>query len=740
MSKGGKWFSLLRQSRSTMLVLVACALLLACVFAAQHYYARKGIENEVAHRAEAALTAKALNIQYVVTSVEVAVENMAWAAERGVARPDSLYKVVRRVVSQNDYIVGSAVAFEPDFFPEKGRLFAQYCYQDTVTDELHLKSLASDEYNYLQQEWYTAPMKTDAPCWSEPYFDVGGGDMAMTTFSIPLHDKQGRCVGVLTADISLDWLDDELYEGLRYSKSYFMIMSHKGVLMAYPDTSLILTSPVTHMADKGVRDPAVDELNRNMMDGKTGQIALRSITGKPRIVYYAPVPGRTRWSMAIVLDRNEVYGSLRIISITLLLTMLLGMGMLLLILWLSVNNITRLHEAEMAKQRIDGELGIAHNIQMGMLPSELPATMRDDVRVQGMLLPAREVGGDLYDHFIRAEKLYFCIGDVSGKGVPAALVMAATRNLLRASTQHESNPARVMTAMNKVLTDGNDTLMFVTFFIGVLDLPTGKLRYCNAGHNAPWLLPPAGQPQLLAVEPNLPLGVEDGYTYAGQEIDLQVGSTVVLYTDGVTEAIDAAHNQFGDNRLQHTLEACVQDGVTNDPAAVIASVTEAVNTFTAGHDPGDDITMLVVHYNKPQRNLLLQRSLTVSSDVKQVTELNDFVKSVAEELKFDPSQAMQLQLAIEESVVNVMEYAYEGDHRGLVTVDCMADDTWLDVVITDNGRPFDPTSHPDADITLPTEKRDVGGLGILLTRRLMDAINYEHDGKRNVLTLRKRLK
>lgn len=725
------------RTRSSIWVLVAAAALLAAMTAIQNYYARTGIEMEVEHRAEAVLAGKSLKIQNVLTSVEVAVENMAWAAERQLDRPDSVYRVTRRMVRQNAYIVGSAVAFEPYYFPEKGRQFAVYSYLD-ARDSIHNKLLGNVNYDYHHMDWYTKPLLGDSACWSEPYFDKGGGDMMMTTYSMPLHDKQGRKVGVITADLSLDWIDEELENGLTYPSSYVMIMSREGRLIAYPDTTLLLSKTVDNFDDKKHRDPRVDEMNHRMMAGERGEIRLKSLTGVNRIIYFAPLHGKTGWSMAVAIDENEIYRGLSHQTWVLLSAMLIGLGLLLFILWRSARNLQRLHDSDMKRERIDSELAIARNIQMHMLPQQHLGVGRDDIDVCGQLVPAREVGGDIYDYFVRNEKFYFCIGDVSGKGIPAALLMVITRNLFRMSTQHESSPARIMQTMNQIAVEGNDTNMFETFFIGVLDLPTGRLRYCNAGHNAPRISTKNHRCEPLDVEPNLPLGVVEGFRYVTQETTIDDGTLLFLYTDGVTEAMNPEQEQFGEQRMDDVIAHLLADNENSSPQHLVEQMTQAVNEFASTNDASDDLTMLALRYCKPVRTVRLRRSMVVANDVQQVGELGDMVELAAQELEIDTSTTMQLRLALEEAVVNVMNYAYPAGQEGWVNVECIADDEWIDFVVTDQGSPFDPTMVPDADTTLSTEERQIGGLGILLTRQLMDAVNYEHIAGKNVLTLRKK--
>ena len=248
-----------------------------------------------------------------------------------------------------------------------------------------------------------------------------------------------------------------------------------------------------------------------------------------------------------------------------------------------------LKQVNAAKGRIEGELQAACNIQQSMLPKEyLPDAYSHCLDICGQLISAKDVGGDLYDFFVSNGKLFFCIGDVSGKGVPAALVMAMTLSQFRNVARYEGNIRQIIQSLNATRCEGNDTLMFVTFFAGVLDLETGLLQYCNAGHNKPFIM--NGSISELPAKPDLPLGVSDDAVYAVREYTLQSDSTLFLYTDGLTEAMTARREQFGRERLQNTLRkgaGCRE---------LIEEMTLAVRQFVGDAPQSDDLTMLAIHW------------------------------------------------------------------------------------------------------------------------------------------------
>ncbi len=254
--------------------------------------------------------------------------------------------------------------------------------------------------------------------------------------------------------------------------------------------------------------------------------------------------------------------------------------------------IEQLKSTTSQKAAFEKELKIAHDIQMAMLPKKFPPYPgHEEIDIFARLKPAKAVGGDLFDFFIRDDKLFFCIGDVSGKGVPASLVMAVTKALFRNVSVHQSSPEQILCEMNTTMSEGNEANMFVTLFIGVLDLSTGMLRYANAGHDAPLMMPADGENTLLPCDANIPVGVMAGWPYTLQQIQMPKQAIIFLYTDGLTEAEDIDHAQFGIKRIFD-----VANGTFHHPQILIDSMTEAIHKFVGNAEQSDDLTMLAIRY------------------------------------------------------------------------------------------------------------------------------------------------
>ena len=313
------------------------------------------------------------------------------------------------------------------------------------------------------------------------------------------------------------------------------------------------------------------------------------------------------------------------------------------------------------------------------------------------------------------------------------MVMAVVHTLFRSISAHESHPNRIMQTLNENACQGNDTNMFVTYFIGVLDLPTGKLRYCNAGHNAPMII--GKEIRVLPAKANLPLGVMDDMVYVAQEETLAPDETVFLYTDGLTEAMNLKHEQYGMDRLNDSLSQIQQE--MSSPEHLIHKVTEQVHTFVQEAEQSDDLTLLAIQFTPKEKEIVFSDVLTITNQLSEITKLNAFVISSADALHIETGLANKLKLAVEEAVVNIMDYAYPSGTEGNIEIRMEADSDRLRIIITDTGSEFDPTSVSKVDTTLSVEERPIGGLGIFLVRNLMDSINYERFEGRNILRLEK---
>ena len=393
-----------------------------------------------------------------------------------------------------------------------------------------------------------------------------------------------------------------------------------------------------------------------------------------------------------------------------------------------------------SKERLQSELIIAHDIQMGMIPTIFPE--RDDLDLFASMTPAKEVGGDLYDFIIEGDELFFIIGDVAGKGVPASLYMAVTRTLFRNLAGNYQSAANIMCEMNHAIASTNDSMIFVTAFVGVLDLKTHYLTYCNAAHNAPAIQTADGSSRLLDVDTNLPLGIEDHFNYEEQQIPFPENTSLLLYTDGLTEAMymadDGSRKLFGEERILHDL------GKNTNASAieVVDYLKQHVTVFADGTEQGDDLTLMFIRHGSSQKHSPhAPRRIIMKNEMTEVSRMRGFLFSVCREYNVDEEKVKMLNLAAEECVANVINYAYPKGIRGHVEMTALIVNGLLTLTIKDHGVPFDPTAHEAIDVNAELDNRPIGGLGIFLVKSIMDTMAYQRtsDGY-NVLTLTKQIK
>ncbi len=715
-----------------LVIFVIAALLLELMSAVQYYYTHKMLEDELNKRAESELRMKAIIIIGTLRQMENTLKEHLWDVERNISHPDSMYDATKRVIMANHRVMGSFLAFIPYYYPQMGQLFEPYAYKDDGI--IHTTNLAvNNRTDYINNPIFIKMLKENKPFWSDPYDHEDDGVLKkLTTYSYPLNDSLGRIMAVGGIDISLEWLGDTLNQRHIYPSSFFLLLTDSGKLISGPNSEQVKKQEVYKVISL-INDSTVERSYSN--SGNSKVIRFKDENGDGASVFYSNMKGNPNWQIAVVCYDDEVYAKLHMMRINMLVFMLMALGILGLMLRRFMLNEHRLSLVKEEKQRIDNELQIATAIQNSMLVEDDGVGRRSEINIDAILTPAKEVGGDLYNYFIRDEKLFFCIGDVSGKGIPSALIMAMIQALFRAVSAHESNPAHIMRTINETACRNNKTNMFATLFIGVLDLPTGRLRYCNAGHDEPVLMD-GNVVTTLPVKANLPVGLFDDFIFELQETVIKKHATLFLYTDGLTEAKNSDHKLFGMERVMTTLNHMH----SNMPGDIIRAMTKQVRLFVAEEEQSDDLTMLAVKYTPISDDYIVHGELTLKNDIRQLKDLHTLLKSVAEKLGFDVSMTRKLRLAVEEAVVNVMNYAYPAGQEGLLNIKAMTNSKNLKLVITDSGMPFDPTEATKADTTLSVEDRPVGGLGILLVRELMDSINYERIDGMNILTLKKRLK
>ena len=622
------------------------------IFVAAFYYgllASEDAEFETVQESARHLTLATVNeIELALRGLEKICLQNAYLMEQYTFPQERLHHLLTSTISNNPEIYGSAFAFRPYAFEPATRYFAPYCYRDP-DGQPKVVFLGNEQYDYFSMEWYQAPRDHGRPVWSEPYFDEGGGNILMTTFSVPFYreeDGQKTFQGVVTADLSLAKLRKIVSSIRIYETGFAFLVSQKGMLVTHPNEQWVMRENMTRLAE--VRgDKHALQVVKYMVRGGEGFVPFTSFSsGKKCWMYYAPVPS-TAWSLAVIFPEDELFADLHDLARNVVLIGLAGFILLVVVIIFIARSITRpvrelavtteaiaqgdldialpqptsndeiaalthsfgemrvalkayianLAETTAARERIESELKIARAIQMSFLPRRFPAFPREEAfEIFAALEPAREIGGDFYDFFpLGDHRLLFTIGDVSGKGIPAALFMAVTKTLIKGIVSSNGpDLAEVFRRVNLELCQDNEAVMFTTAFCGILELASGKLCYTNAGHLPPLLIRSGKAGEWLRIPAGTALGIDEEARYQTVVTTLEPGDAVVLYTDGVTEAMNAADQMYSAERLL----AMVEEQPCRSSEEWVDGIFDSVKTYTSGAPQSDDITVMTVVLRK----------------------------------------------------------------------------------------------------------------------------------------------
>ncbi len=525
---------------------------------------------------------------------------------------NSITTTLTKTLENNPNLYGMAVAMEPGVIYKK--LFCPYYYKKNK--HIMYVNLATNQYNYLVQPWYANVKISRISKWSEPYFDKGGGETLMATYSNPIFYND-KFAGVVTIDLSLKKLKNIVSSIHILDTGYAFLLSKNRTVLVHPNKSIIMKK----YADK--------QLKFNIITKE-----------KNRWIYYTKIES-TNWILGVVLPKNELFNSLYKITILSLILAIFGIFMLIITIYIvsrkittplkkviektieiangkfdkhiekpktkdeiyqlsiSINKmqdkiknyINNLKIATKKEEKIKSELFIANKIQMDMLPIAKECKDKDIIKLYASLTPAKEVGGDFYDFFELGEnKLCFVIADVSGKGVPAALFMAVAISYIRAFSSNTLTPSKIVQKVNDALCINNETSMFVTLFLAIIDQRSGEMLYVNAGHPKPYLFSSNKQTVQLKSKNDPIVGAVEELKYTDFKLNLKKGEKLFLYTDGVNEAFSVNNKQFGEKRVEDTLN----NSLALQSEQIIKKMNKNISDFCKNTQQSDDITMLLV--------------------------------------------------------------------------------------------------------------------------------------------------
>jgi len=396
-----------------------------------------------------------------------------------------------------------------------------------------------------------------------------------------------------------------------------------------------------------------------------------------------------------------------------------------------------LHKAygiiKIQKDRMEDELNVGRDIQMSMLPLEFPAfPNRDELSIHALLKPAREVGGDFYDFFfVNDDEICLVVGDVSGKGVPAALFMAVTKTMIKTRAMDDRSPASIITRVNDEMSADNPSCMFVTLFIAICNIRTGEFRFTNAGHNPPYINRNSGSLEQLDQRHGPIIGAVEGMAYKESKTKLLPGEIAFIFTDGVTEAMDTASQLYSESRLENVLDATQSSSVEDLVNESLASV----EGFANGAEQADDITIMAFCLNEVTGQSHLQTQFEIKAELAEIERINGQLDGFAEKHAIPSDIIQKFKIAIDDLVTNIISHGLRDDDDQTIEVKFECSEEQMVVEIIDEGMPFDMFETAKPDTTLSIEDREIGGLGILLVNELMDEVAYQRRNNSNVVRL-----
>ena len=606
--------------------------------------------------------------------------------------PDELYDKTSELLNRYPNFYSCYVVFPPYYYPEEGKWFGLTSYR--TKDSIISRPFGNAEHDYFEREWYKGAVQSTEGYWSTPYRD-DDFDEPIYTYSKVMRDEEGKLICVIGIDFSLNWIHNLLEHFKPFEEAVFMLYGSNGTLLAMSNGA-----------------PANGFGNSWIITSKTLQpINIKMVTAVPK---------------------RHIIQSLRKGTLLPFGVFVLG----ILVVGLLIRRITRDEQVnarlETEKKVLSHELEIAHDIQMGILKDtneKQKAQGNGDIELQTLLVPMREVGGDLFDFHREGDELWFIIGDVSGKGIPAAIFMSAAVNLFRAAGVRATSPKEIMEEMNAILSENNPSLTFVTAFIGCLHIPTGELLFCNAGHCAPLIkhklsavnqhsavsIQPS-EVRCLQIEPNIPLGYDGRYCFVEQGCMLGEGDTLVLYTDGVTEARNERREMLGLKRW-------------SDIVAKNEDLPNAIKHFIGQADPTDDITLMTICKKSP----VLPMTINVPCREDQWPVLRNAIHSFGLCIGMERKALKKYEVAAEEAIVNILHYSQAND----IEIVLSSQDSAFTIQLMDDGLPFDPTEHTPNNKTI--DERQIGGMGIHLIRQIVDEMHYERKKEKNILRMVKLL-
>lgn len=753
-------------SRLALWVLIGSTLVLATVGTLLFSLVRTQILQHTHHEAAALAAHAGSQIQARIDRVAVSAQMLAAIISN---RQDGAEPMLRDALLANHDIDGLAAVFKPSPNPSEAPPYSPFV-SDLDNGTLTSRNLSQDAKPYWNSTWFLGGLGCTDGCWQRPFFSLSRHRQLINYSMAIVHD--GHPIGIINADVTLDWLSHILGNLDKPDGAYAFVLDSDGDYLAHDNAALV-----------GKRGTAalLDVLASDRPESVRLPVAQNPLAHGPVWVYSAPIEG-TRWRLGLVVPESRIYAGVRhifLLSLVLGLLALLGVALITLLITRrtmaplgtltdraehvargeldfelppighhdEVGRLTHsfdqmrrelaLHLENLArvareKQRLASELEIAHQIQIGLLPSEhyLDAVCAY-FELHAALRPARAVGGDLYSYFmLDPQRFFVMVGDVSDKGIPAALFMAQTITLAKALAPRAQTPRSLLQLLNLELCRGNDSCMFVTLLCGLLDTGSGSLVLASAGHEPP-ILCGRGAPQLLDFPTGAVLGLYEDSDYPEHRLRLRQGETLLMYTDGITEASDHEQQMYG---IERTVQSLAEVPPAAPTAGYIERLLGDVDRFVAEAAQADDITVLALTWHGAT---MPGTEMCIGNQLADVFGALDRCENLLQEADVPAALRGDMRLVLEELMVNTVEYGYPDGRPGQIRILLQPQPDAVAIELIDDGVAFDPLQSATPDLTGDLADREqVGGLGVHLARTMTSEMRYTRDADGNHLLLR----
>ncbi len=768
-------------TRLVLLLTLTMALTLSFITAADYFSSRNDILLEQEARVESTVAEAVRDLRVRLSVLEESTLLLAEVIESREHTQAELTNLLREAVDERTDLLGAAVALAPRFTPSIQNGFAPYYFYDN--GELRFADLGRD-YNFALSAWYRDALSAEVPIWTEPYVEAGSGGTYMVTYSVPLFRRiEGERIfyGVVTADIALSELEIYLERMALGERGSGFLLSRSGKILASPNRNDWLKPWANTIPDAAEAKRWAELITTVSSEGVAASAKVKCLDGDDDcVVKLAPLAG-TRWPVGAYYAEHEILSPLRDYLLKSVLSQLLTMILLVIgILWVArritqplralasatvkiaegnfhtplpapktqdelgqlvdafsamqanlQQYVDELQQETANRNRLQGELAAATAIQMSMLPESGHSNrIEDGFKLWATLRPAKSVGGDLYTYQLQeGKRLFFAVGDVSDKGVPAALFMARAMTLLQQYVYTSLDAGEILTRLNDELVEGNDNCMFVTLFVGWLALDNMTLNFASGGHTAPSLAS-GDAVQILEQETGPALGLVEAQQFPNNTLQLNAGDILAVFTDGIDEAFNLESQQFG----HPALNAVLQSSMGQSLEARGQAIMNAVENHQGDAPQSDDITLLLLQARHADST---RTRIRLKNDVGAVSTLQAWMAQLLDEAEIAIDIKTEMMLVAEEVVTNAFKYAELPEGTG-VTMDLVIAADAIRMTFRDPGIAFDPLAEAQrSSLGADTDDAVIGGLGVHLLERLTDEQRYLRDDTDNVLTLTK---